>query len=148
MRLTTRTNLAMRVLMICAVNPQRTLRKRDIAERCNASENHLAQVIHLLGQEGFVQTLRGRGGGLRLAHPPSEIVVGTVFRTFEGGRPFVECFPTGENTCPLAGVCKLGCLMSEALEAFYARLDRVSLADLTEGNTGLEALLRLPRIAA
>lgn len=59
MRLTTRTNLAMRTLMFCAVNPDRTVRKHEIAEACNASENHLAQVVNTLAQRGFVDTQRG-----------------------------------------------------------------------------------------
>ena len=76
MRLTTRTNLAMRTLMFCAANPQRIVRKQEVAATCNASENHLAQVIHLLAQQGFLRTVRGRAGGLTLARPPEAIKVG------------------------------------------------------------------------
>ena len=66
MRLTTRTNLAMRTLMFCAVNPDRIVRKHEVAEPCGASENHLAQVIHLLARKGYIRTQRGRsGGGMR-----------------------------------------------------------------------------------
>lgn len=56
MRLTTRTNLAMRVLMFCAVNPEKIVRKHEIADACNASENHLAQVVNTLAQRGFIAT--------------------------------------------------------------------------------------------
>lgn len=143
MRLTTRTNLAMRVLMFCAVNPGRIVRKHEIAEACNASENHLAQVVNTLGQLGFVETLRGRAGGMRLAHPPSEISVGAVFRAFETGVPFAECFDTESNTCPLAGCCRLRQALAAALEAFYSQLDGLTLAELVDGNAQLRHLLAL-----
>ena len=70
MRLTTRTNLAMRTLMFCAVNPGQIVRKHEVATACGASENHLAQVIHLLARKGYIKTQRGRSGGLMLARAP------------------------------------------------------------------------------
>lgn len=142
MRLTTRTNLAMRTLMYCAVNPGRIVRKHEIAEACGASENHLAQVIHLLARNGYITTLRGRSGGLMLARDPAQIGVGAVFRTFEAVLPFTECTEARKATCPLAGCCRLKCVLEEALDAFYARLDRATLGDLIGGNTALEALLK------
>lgn len=141
MRLTTRTNLAMRALMYCAVNPGRIVRKHDIAEACNVSENHLAQVIHALGQKGFLATRRGRSGGLMLGRAMEQITVGQVFREMEADVPFAECFLPGGGACPLRACCKLKCVMAEALEAFYARLDTVTLADLVTGNDGLQDLL-------
>ena len=80
MRLTTRTNLATRVLMFCAVNEGRVVRSADIASACNASGNHLGHVIHQLQQHGFVDTLRGRAGGLQLGLKPREISIGRVFQ--------------------------------------------------------------------
>lgn len=144
MRLTTRTNLAMRVLMFCAVNPEKTVRKHEIAEACNASENHLAQVVNTLAQRGFIATQRGRSGGLRLASPTSEICVGQVLRAFEADLPFAECFDLETNTCPLHEACMFRDALMDALEAFYATLDRKSLKDLVENNEALEALLQLP----
>lgn len=143
MRLTTRTNLAMRTLMFCAVNPGRIVRKHEVAEACAASENHLAQVIHLLAQKGFLRTIRGRSGGLTLGRSPEQITVGQVFRDFESVLPFTECFAEGENTCPLVAACRLKCVISDALIAFYAELDRVTLADLVTGNGDLQTLLRV-----
>ncbi|SEN43250.1 transcriptional regulator, BadM/Rrf2 family [Gemmobacter aquatilis] len=143
MRLTTRTNLAMRTLMFCAVNPGRVVRKQEVALACNASENHLAQVIHLLAQKGFLHTVRGRAGGLMLGRAPENIGVGDVFRTFESGLPFTECFAGGENSCPLVGCCRLKCALAEAVEAFYATLDKLSLVDMVQGNCELEGLLKV-----
>ncbi len=149
MRLTTRTNLAARVLMFCGVNQGRTVRSAEIAAACNASGNHLAQVINRLQHHGFIRTLRGRGGGLSLARPPGAISMGEMFRLFEAGVPFAECFGAG-NHCPLTATCRLRSVLSRAVEAFYHELDMVTLDDLIRGNCGLSALLGLadqPRLA-
>lgn len=143
MRLTTRTNLAMRTLMFCAANPGRTVRKHEVAQTCNASENHLAQVIHLLAQRGYLKTLRGRAGGLMLARPAETIRIGDVFRSFEAEVPLTECFAGAENSCPLVGSCRLKCVLAEALDAFYSALDQKTVADLVTGNTELQNLLKV-----
>ena len=143
MRLTIRTNLAMRTLMFCAVNPGRIVRKHEVAAACNASENHLGVVVNMLGQAGYIETTRGRHGGLRLARAPGAIGVGEVFRLFEATVPFAECFGNVDNTCPLTGCCRLRTTLAGAIEAFYAALDGVTLDDLVADNAGLHALLAL-----
>lgn len=143
MRLTIKTNLAMRTLMFCAVNRDRVVRKAEVAEGCNASEAHLGVVINQLGQTGFIETIRGRGGGIRLKIPPQKITVGQVFRVFESGVPFAECFDRKRNSCPISQSCRLRGLLGVALDAFYRELDRVTLEDLVAGNTGLEQVLEL-----
>jgi len=145
MRLTMRTNLAMRTLMFCAVNQGRIVRKAEIATACNASENHLGVVVNLLGQAGFIETTRGRRGGLRLRGSPEELSVGAVFRVFEAGVPFAECFSQQENACPLFGACRLRPTLETAVEAFYSTLDAVTLADLVRENAALADLLDLGR---
>ncbi len=147
MRLTIRTNIAMRTLMTCAVNPDCTLRKAEVAEACGVSEAHLGLVIHQLSKTGFLETLRGRNGGIRLKVPPSAISVGRVFRVFEANTPFAECFSAIDNHCPLACSCKLRPALDAALDAFYASLDGVTLADLTTDNPGLKKLLSCGPIA-
>ncbi len=142
MRLTTRTSLALRTLMVCAVNPDRVIRKSDVAEKIDASENHLAQVVNQLGQIGLITTLRGRHGGFVLARPAEEIGIGEVFRAFEGDLPFMECF-IDDHACPLKGVCRIGPHLARAVEAFYATLDPLSLADLVDCNDGLAAILAM-----
>lgn len=143
MRLTTRTNLATRVLMSCAVNDGVILRSADIAQRTNASLNHLLQVVNILQEQGFIETLRGRTGGLRLARAPAQISMGDVFRVFEGRIAFAECFDLDTNTCPLHSACRLRGFLARAVEAFFHEMDLVTLADLVTGNCGLEALLNL-----
>lgn len=147
MRLTTRTNLAMRTLMFCAVNPDVIVRKADIAKACNASPNHLGLVINRLGQFGFIETCRGRHGGVKLARPAAQISIGAVARRIEGDMPFVECFDANENTCPLAHCCRLRGALGRAMAAFYGALDTISLADLTDRNMPLQALLDMETAA-
>jgi Rrf2 family nitric oxide-sensitive transcriptional repressor len=141
MRLTTKTNLAMRVMMACAVNRDQKLRKHEIAQSVNASEAHLAVVINQLGRLGLLNTSRGRSGGVTLAREPEEISVGAVFRLFEGGLPVAECFDRETNTCPLADCCRLNISIARALEAFFSTLDGVTLADLVQDNSGLARML-------
>lgn len=143
MRLTTRTNLAIRVLMACGVNAGQILRTADIAARCNASVHHLLQVVNTLQDHGYIETLRGRNGGLRLVRKDTDICVGEVFRLFESATPFAECFDPEQNTCPLWSTCRLRSYIQRALEAFYRELDLVTLSDLVRGNCGLHALLAL-----
>lgn len=141
MRVTKRTNIAMRLLMFCAANPGHLVTKTDIAKRCNASENHLAQVIHQLAQLGFLYTQRGRNGGLSLARAPSEISIGGVFRAIEGPVPLAECFADSDQSCPLVKVCRLRPAMTAAAEAFFAHLDGLTLDDLVGDNDPLVAML-------
>jgi len=141
MRLTTKTNLAMRVLMACAVNRDTVIRKHDLARAVNASEAHMAVVINQLGRLGFVTTVRGRSGGLKLRLDPNEISVGRVFRLFEGGAPLAECFDREANTCPLSSCCRLNTWIGRALEAFFRELDDVTLHDLVHDNAGLSHIL-------
>lgn len=143
MRLTTRTTLAMRALMFCAVNPDRIVRRHEVAQACNASENHLAQVIHLLAKKKFLHTIRGRSGGLMLGRAADTITVGEVFRAFEAPLPFAECFDGGANQCPLFAACRLKCLLADALAAFYAKLDQVTVTDLVKENADLDVILKV-----
>lgn len=143
MRLTTRTNLAARILMACAVNPDRRLRTAEIADLCNCSTNHAAHVVQRLHAEGYLEAQRGRAGGIRLARAVPQVSIGAVFRLFESEIPFAECFDAETNSCPLVGTCRLRSYIRRALEAFYHELDLVTLDDLVRGNCGLTELLAL-----
>lgn len=134
MRVTKRTNIAIRVLMYCGVNDAHLVKKSEIAKCCNASENHLAQVINQLGQLGFLKTQRGRKGGMRLSRPMDQIKIGDVFRALEHDMPLTECFADVDNTCPLIDACRLRTALVDAAEAFYAHLDGIFLDELVCGN--------------
>ncbi len=141
MRITKRTNIAMRVLMYCGAYQDRLVTKAEIAARCNTSESHLAQVINRLAQLGFLHTMRGRNGGMRLARPMAQIRIGEVFRLLETDTPLAECFADVDNTCPLVSACRLRLALADAIEAFYGRLEEVTLEALVCENAPLKALL-------
>lgn len=140
MRITKRANIAMRLLMFCASNDGRLVTKSEIAGRCNTSESHLAQIINRLAQLGFLRTQRGRTGGVTLARAAAEIRVGEVFRRLEETTPVTECFADADNTCPLMQACRLRLALADAVEAFYAQLDEVTLDALVCDNTALHAI--------
>lgn len=142
MRITKRTNIAVRLLMYCAAHADRLVTKAEIAECCNISENHLAQVINQLSQLGYLATQRGRNGGMSLAKRATEIRIGDVFRDVEGNLPMVECFADADNTCPLTDACRLKLALADAAKAFYASLDDISLDSLVCDNHDLMRLLQ------
>ena len=134
----------MRLLMFCAANPGRLVTKSEVAGCCNVSENHLAQVINQLSQLGYLNTQRGRNGGLVLGRAPEEIKVGEVFRDVEGDPPMTKCFADVDNSCPLARACRLKAILGDAARAFYAQLDEVTLDALTCDNIELLEMLQPP----
>lgn len=147
MKLTTFTDYSLRVLIYVAAAPEGRATIAQVAQAFDISENHLVKVAHLLGREGILLTTRGRGGGLALARPAKEINVGAIVRLTEGGDYPAECF-RDDNRCSIAPVCSLAGVLDEALKAFYAVLDRHSLADLVRNRPTLVRVLRMqPRAA-
>ena len=144
MRITKRTNIAIRVLMFCGAHGNSLVTKSMVAERCNTSESHLAQVIYRLAQLGYLYTQRGRSGGFTLARPMDQIVIGDVFREFEADHIAQECFADGDGSCPLLSACRLRRTLREALDAFYTRLDKETLDVLVCGNNALMELFLAP----
>lgn len=147
MRITKRTNIAIRLLMYCAANPDRLVIKAEIAECCNISENHLAQVINQLGQLGYLSTQRGRNGGMKLARSARDIRIGHVFRHIEGDLSLDECFADADNSCPLTSACRLKLALADAAAAFFAALDEITLDALVCDNIDLIKLLQPVRCA-
>lgn len=145
MRITKRSNIAMRVLMFCAANTDRLVTKNEVAARCNTSESHLAQIINQLAQLGYLSTQRGRNGGIALGRPATAIAIGDVFRALESEVPLTECFADVDNTCPLIEACRLRWAVAAAAEAFYAHLDAISLDELVCGNTALFEIFTPPQ---
>jgi len=144
MQLSLHSDYALRVLMALAAS-QRQLSVDDIARRYAISRNHLAKVAQRLQAEGLVETFRGRGGGMRLARPAEDIVVGDVVRRFENFGGFVGCF-AAETGCAVGGLCALKPALNGALEAFLAHLDGYRLSDLVPNRTAF--LERLETVAA
>lgn len=141
MRLNLQSDYALRLLMHLTANEGRRVTIADVAERYRISKNHLMKVAHVLGREGFIETVRGRTGGLSLARRPEAIAIGDVVRRMEGDFALVECFPGGAGGCPITRVCRLKGVLNEALSAFLAVLDQYTIGDLTKGNSGLRSFL-------
>ncbi|MBL6455829.1 Rrf2 family transcriptional regulator [Belnapia sp. T6] len=131
MRLTLYTDYALRTLIYLGLRSDRRVSIREVAAAHRISENHLVKVVHQLGRGGFVETTRGKGGGLRLARAPETIRIGDVVRFTEEDMALVACFEGAEGSgCALVNACRLQSLLGEALGAFLAVLDRHTLADL------------------
>ena len=131
MQMTKYSDYSLRALIYLGLNRHRRCTIREIAEAYGISENHLMKLIHQLGQEGYITTIRGKNGGLELAMPASEINLGEVFRATEGNFQLVECFAgQKKNTCPIAGPCRLTGVLETALQAFLEVLDQYTLEDM------------------
>lgn len=139
MRLTRYTDYAMRVLLYLGAQPDRVCSIGEIAKAYGISQNHLMKVAHDLGKAGYVEGVRGRSGGIRLAKPADRINVGAVVRQTEEGFELVEC-----GSCLIAPACGLTGVLAEALTAFMAVLDRYTLADLLKKRGKLLRLFDVP----
>lgn len=142
MRLNVQSDYALRLLMYLAVNRDRLCTISEIAAHYEISRNHMMKVAQQLGRSGFVDTVKGRSGGLRLAQEPDQIQIGSVVRRMEGDFAIVECFTGRTNKCLITPACRLTGILSDAVSAFLMVLDQSSIADLTSGNTRLHDLLR------
>jgi len=143
MRLTVHTDFALRVLMLLALEPETLHTIEEVATRYRISKNHLMKVAQTLAQEGFIESVRGRNGGLRLARPAERINLGAVVRTTEDSLILVECFARETNTCVVASACGLRGPLDEALAAFFAVLNKYSLADLVSNPVTYRRMERL-----
>ena len=141
MHLTRFTDNALRCLTYLALHPGETETVGTIARRMALSEDHLVKVVQRLAHLGYVETMRGRGGGVRLIREPAAINIGAVVRQTEENFRLVECFDEAANTCPIAPSCGLAPALDEALKAFLAVLDRYTLEDFTRSHRKLLKLL-------
>jgi Rrf2 family nitric oxide-sensitive transcriptional repressor len=142
MRLTVLSDYSLRVLMYLGAAPDRLSTIQDIAQAYRISENHLMKVVQGLARHGFVETVRGRGGGLRLAKPPDQITIGAVLRAVEDDFSLVECF-RAENTCRIIAPCRLKHALNQALSAYFDVLDNWTLAELVAKPKRLQTELGL-----
>lgn len=142
MRIATYSDFALRLLMYAAVKYPCYVTITDVSKAYGISKNHLMKVTHELALAGYLDTVRGRNGGLRLAKPAKEINVGRVVRLTERGSALVECFDPATNQCVITPACKLRHVLHDALEAFFAKLEQTTLADLISDPRSLSALYR------
>jgi len=143
MRLTTFTDYSLRVLIYLAADPGRRATIAEIAQSFDISENHLMKVVHMLGKNGVLLNVRGKGGGLELAKAPASINIGRLVRGTEGAPMPAECFDRTTNRCLITPICKLRGVLGEAVRAFYAVLDGYTLEDLVANRSALAKVLFL-----
>jgi Rrf2 family nitric oxide-sensitive transcriptional repressor len=137
MKLTSYTNHAMRCLQLAALKSPELVRVDDVTNIHGILRPNVVKAVHQLGKSGYLETVRGRGGGFRLSRPANEIVVGEIVRLTEGPLEIVECFNPEKNTCPLIGICELSKKLQEATNAFMAVLDDVTIADIAANRVPL-----------
>jgi Rrf2 family nitric oxide-sensitive transcriptional repressor len=142
MRISTHSDYALRLLMHVAARHPELVTIQDVADGYGISKNHLMKIAHQLALGGYLETQRGRTGGLRLARNPGDINLGAVLRLGEGGTPLVECFDRATNACVITPACKLKFLLKDAEDAFYGVLDRYTLQDLQVRPAEFLALLK------
>src|SRR5665213_2995989 len=140
MRLTVYTDFSLRVLMYLAVRPERRPTIAEIASSYDISKNHIMKVVHKLGVAGYIETVRGKNGGMRLARLPLDIVLGEVVRRTEPDMALVPCFDPINAPCVIGPACKLRQALHRARGAFLAVLDDYTVADLTENSQVLDVL--------
>lgn len=139
MRLTLFTDYSLRVLLVLASRTEALVTIADITEAFGISQAHLMKVTHALGKTGWVDTVRGRNGGMRLAVDPRKLSLGEVVRRLEADFALVECLGE-DNHCVLTGGCGLEAALRLATEVFLRELDRYTLADLVDTSPALAQL--------
>jgi Rrf2 family nitric oxide-sensitive transcriptional repressor len=144
MRITSFTDYSLRVLMYLALQPDRLATIPQIAAAYDISENHLTKVVHALGKSGVIESLRGKGGGIRLASEAQAIRLGAIVRSAEGEAAIVECLGAAPQCC-LTPACRLKGALGEAFAAFYAVLDNYTLADMVSQPRAMARLVGLER---
>ena len=141
MRLTNYSDYALRLLMFAACKRDTNVTITEVAGAFHISKNHLTKVVHALALAGFIETTRGRNGGLRLARAPEDINIGEIVRLTEANSMLVECFDPVTNSCVITRACRLKHVLRQALEDFFRRLERYTLADLVVDQRSLRAFL-------
>lgn len=139
MRLTVFSDYALRVLMVLASRTDQLVTIADVSAAFAISDAHLMKVANVLGKTGWVDTVRGRNGGMRLGTDPRTLRLGEVVQRLEADFALVECFGE-DDKCVLTGGCGLQQALGLAMKAFLAELDRYTLADLVDTSPALAGL--------
>lgn len=149
MQLSKFSDYALRILVQLASSQDRLFSTREIAELHDAKYNHLAKVTQRLANEGYIISVRGRSGGIKLAIPAREIQIGTVIRNFENHTSVIECKNFDGSMCKFSPACGLKRLLNKAQDAFFAVLDECTLEDAINDHPNMRHLLRqlLPQSA-
>jgi len=143
MQLSTYSDYSLRVLMQAALRAPARVTVDEVADTFGISRHHLVKVVHDLGRSGYLETHRGVGGGFTLARPSEDIRLGDIVRLGEETETVIDCIEGEKRRCRLLPACRLKGVLDEAAAAFFAVLDRYSLADLVQQSTKMRAVLGL-----
>ena len=130
MQLTKFTDYSLRTLVYLGERPDKLVTIKEVSDYYGIVHSHLTKVVHLLSTSGYIHSVRGRNGGIRLAKPPQQIPIGAIVRTTEESLFLVECFDPKKQTCRLLPACKLRKGLNAAYKAFFNVLDDTTLADV------------------
>lgn len=133
MRLTKFTDFSLRVMIYLACHPDGLSTIAGIARAYDIPSTHLMKVVNRLAQCGYIVTVRGKGGGMRLARAPDTINVGDLVRDTEDNMDIAECFSAEHQDCPMLPACALKSVLVEARKSFLATLDFYRLSDIMGG---------------
>ena len=147
MRLTLQTDYALRVLTFVGLKGNALSTIPEIVEHFRISKGHVMKVVHRLGQKGYLETTRGKRGGIGLARKPQQINVGAVVRDMEEELGVLGCLQGAEGYCRIEECCILRSALRDATNAFLATLDQYTLADLVKPRRALARLLDLDAVA-
>ena len=149
MRLTDYTDYSLRVMLYLVVRREGLSTIQEISDAYGISKNHLMKVVQRLGELGWVETVRGRNGGLRLFEHSGAVTLGEVVRATESDFALVGCFPDergGHRQCVIQSQCRLKGVLEVARHAFLSELDRHTIGELAEPAGPLAALLGIGRV--
>ena len=138
MLLTKHTDLSLRVLMHLSLQQGEMSTVKEVAEKYHVSQNHLVKVVHTLASLGYIQSIQGRGGGIKLAEKTANVSVGEIVRVMENTLEVFDC--VGSN-CPIAPSCILSVAVNEATHAFLQVLDNYEIRDLVTNRSQLLKLI-------
>lgn len=132
MQLTTFTDYSLRSLLYLAAFSPETVRIKEIADYYQISQNHLMKVVHRLSQLKYIETTRGRNGGIRINEKVYRLYLGDLITNFEPHMAMVECFNPETNQCKLTNFCQLKHYLTEARQRFIDTMNQYTFADLTK----------------
>ena len=141
MKLSAYSDYAVRVLMQTTLRSPQRVTVAEVALTFGISRHHLVKVVHDLGRAGYLVTQRGIGGGFTLGRAPEDIRLGDVVRLGEESETVIDCREEGNRACRLLPVCRLKGVLDEAAAAFFAVVDRYTLADLVKQRSKMRAVL-------
>ncbi|NKX63110.1 Rrf2 family transcriptional regulator [Labrenzia sp. 5N] len=132
MRLSQASDFALRILMATGQSddPQ-TVDK--LSRQLGLAKSHVMKIVAHLAKGGYLETTRGRGGGIRLAKTPDMIRLGDVVRLIEPDLGVVACLKPEPTVCAFLPRCALKGAMARASEAFLESLNTETLASILAG---------------